>query len=186
MARGLHHPAVRSASAGVRILLFALVVAGSALPAEAQAQAVGCTLQAVGPPPRQVLRCRDGLTIEAEEGADYTLLDSDRNGNPDAAQLRRGALFVDTPARSGRRSFQIRTPQAIAAVRGTQWFADVAGGRTSIFVAEGRVLVRRAAAPRGVVLGPGQGVDVEPGRAPLEVRRWPPPRVSALLARFGR
>ena len=96
------------------------------------------------------------------------------------------ALFVDQPVRSGRQGFQILTPQAIAAVRGTQWLADVAGERTSVFVVTGRVLVRRASTSRGVVLGPGQGVDVDPGTAPLTVRRWPAARAAALLARFGR
>jgi ferric-dicitrate binding protein FerR (iron transport regulator) len=156
------------------------------VPLEAQAQGAACSVQAGGPPARQVLRCRDGLAIEAEADADYTLLDRDRNGEPDAANLRRGALLVETPARTRGLRFQIRTPQAVAAVRGTRWFADAAGNRTSVFVAEGRVLVRRATAAGGVTLGPGQGVDIEPGRAPLEVRRWPAPRVAALLARFGR
>jgi len=36
-----------------------------------------------------------------------------------------------------------------------------------------------------VVLRPGEGVDVRSGSAPLEVRRWPAARASALLARLG-
>jgi hypothetical protein len=89
--------------------------------------------------------------------------------------------------RSGRRSFEIRTPQAIAAVRGTQWTVDVAGGKTAVFVVTGRVSVRRVSGGTGSVnLSAGEGVDVEPGTAPLVVRRWPAARASALLARFGR
>jgi hypothetical protein len=36
------------------------------------------------------------------------------------------------------------------------------------------------------VLRRGQGVDVTDAAGPLEVTRWAPERVQALLARFGR
>lgn len=164
---------------------FLTALAGLVMPAATEAQGIGCVLQAAGAPARQVLRCRDGLTVEAEAGADYTLLDRDRDGNPDAVTLRSRALFVDEQARS-RGGFQVLTPQAIAAVRGTQWAVDVAGGKTSVFVVAGRVAVRRPHARNGVNLGPGEGVDVEAGTGPLTVRRWPAARAGALLARFGR
>lgn len=169
----------------LKVCVTALLL-GVLMPSAAEAQGSGCTARVASFPNRHVLHCRDGLKVEAEAGTDYTLLDRDRDGGPDAATLRSGALLVDQPARSGRRGFQILTPQAIAAVRGTQWIADVAGDRTSVFVVSGRVQVQRTNAPRGVVLGPGQGVDVDPGSGPLAVRRWPAPRVAALLARFGR
>lgn len=154
---------------------------------EAQAQNVGCVLEAAAAPQRQILRCRDGLTIEAEAGADYNLVDRNGDSQPDAVSLRNRAILIDAPARSGRRGFEILTPQAIAAVRGTQWAVDVAGGKTAVFVVTGRVSVRRVSGgTRSVNLGPGEGVDVEPGTAPLVVRRWPAARASALLARFGR
>jgi hypothetical protein len=35
------------------------------------------------------------------------------------------------------------------------------------------------------VLGPGEGVDVERGTDPLEVKRWGAARAAALLARLG-
>jgi ferric-dicitrate binding protein FerR (iron transport regulator) len=163
-----------------------ILLAGSSFQVEAQAQEVGCQLQPAGSPARQVLRCQDGVTLEADPGADFTLLDRNRDGQPDAATLRSRALLVDVQARSGRRGFQVLTPQAIAAVRGTRWAVDVSGGKTSVFVLNGRVAVRRANARREVNLGPGEGVDVEAGdRAALIVKRWPRPRVNALLGRFG-
>lgn len=152
----------------------------------ALAQGQGCTLQQNANPARQVLRCRDGLIIEAEAGADYALLDRNGDGEPDAASLRSRALLVESPAGPGRRGFQVLTPQAIAAVRGTRWVVDVDGPKTAVFVVDGRVTVRRPASRRGVVLQPGEGVDVTEGAASLVVRRWPAARVSALLARFGR
>jgi hypothetical protein len=35
-------------------------------------------------------------------------------------------------------------------------------------------------------LRPGEGVDVEPGTASLQVKRWSAERAASLLARFGR
>jgi ferric-dicitrate binding protein FerR (iron transport regulator) len=149
------------------------------------AQDTGCLLQPTGIPPRQVIRCRGGLTVEAAAGSDYTLVDHGRDGIPDSAILRGGALLVNAPEQSGKRAFQIHTPQAIAAVRGTEWAVDVAGEKTAVFVVSGLVSVRR---PRGppVSLRPGEGVDVEPGTAPLQVKRWSAERAASLLVRFGR
>ncbi len=153
----------------------------------ALAQGVGCVLQTAAAPQRQILRCRDGLTIEAEAGASYNLVDRNRDAQPDGVNLQGRAILIDAPARSARPGFQIMTPQAIAAVRGTQWAVDVSGSRTSVFVVTGRVAVRRVSGNiQGVSLGPGEGVDVEAGASPLVVRRWPAARAAALLARLGR
>jgi ferric-dicitrate binding protein FerR (iron transport regulator) len=70
-------------------------------------------------------------------------------------------------------------------VRGTRWAVDVDGKKTSVFVVRGRVAVSRAKGGATVRLGPGEGVDVQAGEAPLTVKRWKPKRAKALLARFG-
>lgn len=152
--------------------------------ASGQAASAGCALEAVAGTSRQILRCQDGLTVIAEGGARYNLVDRNGDGRPDAMSLRSKAVLVDVD--SGRRQggFQVVTPQAIAAVRGTRWAVDVQGRRTSVLVVRGRVAVRRPAGD-SVVLGPGEGVDVERGTAPLTVRRWPAARAAALLARLG-
>ena len=49
----------------------------------------------------------------------------------------------------------------------------------------GQVAVRRPVGAGQVLLGPGDGVDVDPGNDALVVKRWPQPRVAALLARLG-
>ncbi|WP_445503895.1 FecR domain-containing protein [Microvirga sp. G4-2] len=159
---------------------------GFLTPGPTQAQVSGCTLQRSGSPSRQVLRCQDGLQIEAESGADYALVDRDSDGRPDEVNLRNRALLIEAEPSSRGTGFQVRTPVAIAAVRGTQWVVDVAEGKTAVFVLSGRVAVRRSGARAGVELGPGEGVDVDSGRAPLTVRRWPIARANALLERFGR
>ena len=167
------------------VLLWAVVACLP--PNQAEAQGIGCVVQTATAPQRQILRCHDGLTIQAEAGADFNLVDQNGDAQPDAVDLQNRALLVDAPVRSGRQRFRINTPQAIAAVRGTQWAVDVSAGKTSVFVVAGRVSVRRIRGnTSSVSLGPGEGVDVEPGTAPLIVRRWPAARASALLARLGR
>jgi ferric-dicitrate binding protein FerR (iron transport regulator) len=163
--------------------LAAIVFLGSA---DVMAQGTGCVLQPTSFPARQVIRCGTGLTVEATAGADYTLVDHNKDTVPDAVTLRAGAVLVHAPAQAGGRAFRVQTPQAIAAVRGTDWAVDAASGKTSVFVVTGRVAVQRTGGARGVTLGPGEGVDVEASNAPLQVKRWPAERAAALLARFGR
>ncbi|MET0720718.1 MAG: FecR domain-containing protein [Tardiphaga sp.] len=167
------------------ILASVLAFGAGLATASAQQPGLGCTAQpsAAG---TQTLRCGGGLTIVSESGAQLTLLDRDRNGHVDAVDLQSKAVFVDAPKKKTGKPFEVITPQAIAAVRGTKWAVDAEGAKTSVFVDTGRVAVRRVAAPGQVVLGPGEGVDVDGGTAPLEVKRWGAPRVAALMARLGR
>lgn len=133
----------------------------------------------------QTLRCPGGLTIVAEDGAKFTLQSLDKTGGIDTIDLQSRALLVDVPKARTKRRFQVNTPQAIAAVRGTKWAVDAQQSGTSVLVLRGRVAVRRPSGAGQVVLGPGDGVDVEPGAAALVIKRWPQPRVDALLARLG-
>jgi ferric-dicitrate binding protein FerR (iron transport regulator) len=163
----------------------ALAVLTCIWPTWTRAQTGGCAVAAHTDPPRQVLVCADGLTMTAERGADYRMLDRNRDGRPDAVEVRSRALLLELSAGNRRGSFQVLTPHAIASVRGTVWAVDVGPERTSVLVREGRVTVAPPRATEQVQLGPGQGVDVEPGR-PLEVKQWSAERVARLLARFGR
>jgi hypothetical protein len=132
----------------------------------------------------QTLHCEGGVAIIAENGARYTLQDRSGKGRVDAVELTGGALLVEVPKKSGRNKFQVITPQAIAAVRGTKWAVDAAQNKTSVFVVNGRVAVGQRRSSHSVTLGAGEGVDVEE-TGPLTVKRWPSPRVSALMARLG-
>jgi ferric-dicitrate binding protein FerR (iron transport regulator) len=171
-------------SAIVRFLAILLLYVLSIEAAAAQAGNFGCTqVSAAGP--AQTLRCDGGITLVAENGASYTLSDTNHDGRVDQAELRSKALLIDVPKKAGGKAFQVNTPQAIAAVRGTKWAVDATADKTSVFVARGSVAVRRPAGggPQ-VVLGPGEGVDVE-ATGPLTVKRWAPARVAALMARLG-
>ena len=133
----------------------------------------------------QTLRCPGGGSIVAEDGATYTLRDRDRDGEVDSVNLGSKAMLLEAPKQRVGRRFEVITPQAIAAVRGTKWAVDAQAATTSVLVLTGQVSVSRRTGGSRVVLGPGEGVDVEAGSGPLTVKRWPEARVNALLARLG-
>jgi FecR protein len=132
----------------------------------------------------QTLHCEGGVTIVAEWGAQYTLQDRGGKGRVDGVELGSKALLIEVSKKPGGNRFEVITPQAIAAVRGTKWAVDAAENKTSVFVVNGRVAVGRRTGSHSVTLGSGEGVDVE-ASGPLTVKRWAPARVSALLARLG-
>ena len=147
-----------------------------------QSAANGCTTEQK-PGAAQTLRCRDGLIIVAEDGAKFTL--QSQGKQVDGVDVQSKAVLIDAPRQKGKGRFQVITPQAIAAVRGTKWAVDAQDTRTSVLVLVVQVAVRRPGGAGGeVTLGPGEGVDVEPGSGALEVKRWGQPRVDALLARL--
>jgi ferric-dicitrate binding protein FerR (iron transport regulator) len=152
--------------------------------ASAQQAGTACPTEA-GPKTAQTMRCTDGLVIVAEDGAKFTLQGRDPTGHVSSVDLQGKALLLDAPIQPGKSRFRVTTPQAIAAVRGTRWAVDVQGTRTSILVLKGQVAVGRPRGTRQVLLGPGDGVDVDPGADPLVVKRWAQARVDALLARLG-
>jgi hypothetical protein len=151
------------------------------LPGLAQAQMpAGCRVEALTNPPRDVLRCGTGLKIEAEQGAQYRLLDQNK------LEVTSRAVLIDVaPARRG--GFQVLTPHAIASVRGTLYAVDVHEEKTEtdVFVARGRVGVQNRSTSESATLAAGEGSDVVPGK-PLDVHKWAAERVQRLMARFGR
>ena len=153
--------------------------------ASAQPASMGCA-STQGANNTQTLRCRGDVIIVAEDGAKFTLQSHSKSGDVDAVDLQGKAVLVDAPKQKAKQRFQVITPQAIAAVRGTKWAVDVGETRTSVLVLTGRVAVRRPAGGREVQLSPGEGVDVDRGSTePLTVKRWGQPRVDALMARLG-
>jgi len=160
----------------------ALVGADAAL---AQQTSMGCTSEQK-PNAVQTLRCRGDLIIVAEDGAKFTLQSQDKSGDVDTVDLQGKAVLVDATKPKAKSRFRVITPQAIAAVRGTKWAVDVQETRTSVLVLRGQVAVRRPRGAGQVLLGPGEGVDVDRGSTEaLTVKRWGQPRVDALLARLG-
>jgi hypothetical protein len=138
-------------------------------------------------PPEKIMRCGDDLTVRAARGTRFNPVDRQGKEPPKELRLDAGALIIEFHPSEARKNFQILTPHAIAAVRGTKWVVDVHSRRTSTLVITGEVAVRRPDGGAAVILGPGEGVDVAAGTraGPLMVKRWPQARVRALLARFG-
>jgi hypothetical protein len=168
--------------AALTYLVITLTTGAADIASAQQPAASGCSTEQK-PGAAQTLRCRDGLTIVAEDGARFTLQSQGRQ--VEGVDLQNKAVLIDAPKQKGKNRFQVITPQAIAAVRGTKWAVDAQDNRTSVLVLNGRVAVRRPSRAGGeVTLGPGEGVDVEPGSGALEVKRWGQPRVDALLARL--
>ena len=81
--------------------------------------------------------------------------------------------------------FQILTPLAIAAVRGTKWAMEVMKERNSTLVLNGAVAVTSRRLNEYVVLRDGEGVDITPSDTTMIQKRWGEARVRALMARFG-
>ncbi|MEP1573540.1 FecR family protein [Roseibium album] len=143
----------------------------------------GCTSTELADPARVVYQCPGGLILEAEAAAALGVTATATDGRPTEIDVSSDAVLIDIAPGSG--SFQIRTPQAIAAVRGTVYTVEVADGTTAVFVSEGEVTVSRSDGSDQVVLAAGFGVDVTPGE-PVVVREWGAERVRNLFDRFGR
>jgi hypothetical protein len=142
-----------------------------------------CPSQTLSDPPRVVYRCASGVTIEVEqrtalEGFLGPILEGVRN-----IFVSDRAIMVDVEPGLG--AFQIRTPYAIASVRGTTFIVDALTNSADVFVIEGLVSVSGGYAMGLVELSAGDGVSVT-STALSDVSQWPQTRVSALLRRFDR
>ena len=133
----------------------------------------------------KILQCGEALTVRPAEGARYQPFYRKRD------PLRRES--VSTMARCSsniirrvpREKFQILTPLAIAAVRGTKWAMEVTPAKTSALVLAGSVAVTNRRLNQSVVLTEGQGVDITPADTSVVQKQWGEARVRALLSRFG-
>ena len=118
----------------IRCLGVLFLYAISVVTAAAQAPAASC-VAANTANSTQTLRCEGGITVIAENGARFSLNDTNHDGRVDQAELSGKALLLEVPKQPRGKTFQVNTPQAIAAVRGTRWAVDVAENKTSVFVA---------------------------------------------------
>jgi hypothetical protein len=170
-----------------RYLLPAVAVsAWLAASTAAFAQSNGCSLVADDRnPSEKILRCGKDLTIRTAPGTRPALTDKQGQAQPADVQLDSGALMIEFNPTDAQRSFQILTPHAIAAVRGTKWVVEVTSKRTATLVISGVVEVGHRGAKQTAKLRAGEGADISSGTRPIVVKRWPRKRVSALLARFG-
>ena len=174
----------------VRNLLGAVVVAAALF----AATAVGSPARAAGAcalvpnermPSEKILQCGETLTVRPAQGARYQPLYKKGNPLPVGIRLNDGALLIEYHPAGPQDRFQILTPLAIAAVRGTKWAMDVTKAQTSTLVLTGAVAVTNRRLNEYVVLTEGQGVDITPADTTIVEKQWGEARVRALLSRFG-
>jgi FecR protein len=138
-------------------------------------------------PSEKILQCggAEALTVRAAPGTRYQPLYKKGDPIPAAIRLDDGALLIEFQQSLQRRDFQILTPLAIAAVRGTKWAVDVTKARTSVLVLSDAVGVTNRRLNQYVIVTEGEGVDITPTDTSTVQKRWAEARVRALLARFG-
>ncbi len=136
-------------------------------------------------PSEKMLQCGENLTVRAAPGARYQPLYKKGDPLPVGIRLNDGALLIEYHPASPQEKFQILTPLAIAAVRGTKWAMDVTKAQTSTLVLNGAVAVTNRRLNKFVVLTEGQGVDITPTDTSVVQKTWGEARVRALLSRFG-
>jgi hypothetical protein len=144
---------------------------------------IDCTSTQAADPPRIVYDCANGLLIEAESYAELQTLSALDQCDPRTLDLNDRAVLINLTRGYG--PFEIRTPHAIASVRGTQFYVDAQTLQTAVFVVDGVVAVERADGSDQVELAAGEGVTVTVGE-PVVVKVWPAEKVAALQVRFGR
>ena len=136
-------------------------------------------------PSERILQCGENLTVRPAQGTRYRPLYKKGDPLPVGIRLDDGALLIEFHPASPQEKFQILTPLAIAAVRGTKWAMEVTPARTSTLVLSGAVAVTNRRLNQYVVLTEGQGVDITPADTSMVQKRWGEVRVRALLSRFG-
>jgi hypothetical protein len=168
-------------------ILVAAALIGATFAVAPLAQAGGaCALVASEHDPSvKILRCGDSLTVHVASGSHYRLIAKPGQPLPSAIQLNDGALLIEFQPSPQQQDFQILTPLAVAAVRGTKWAVEVGAARTSTLVLAGAVAVTNRHLNQYVILREGEGVDITPMDTSMVQKRWGEARVRALLARFG-
>jgi FecR protein len=136
-------------------------------------------------PAGKILRCGETLTVRPAPGTTYQPLYKKGDPLPVAIRFNDGALLIEYHPASPNEKFQILTPLAIAAVRGTKWAMDVTRAQTSTLVVTGAVAVTNRRLNQFVVLTAGKGVDITATDTSVIARTWGDERVRALLSRFG-
>ena len=163
-------------------VLFFAAVAGSG---PAQAAGACALVPNDRAPSEKTLQCGSALTVRAAPGTHYRPLYKKGDPLPVGVRLDNGALLIEFQRSMEREDFQILTPLAIAAVRGTKWAVDVTKAQSSVLVLDGSVGVTNRRLNQYVIVTEGEGVDITPTDTSTVQKTWGYARVRALLSRFG-
>ena len=148
----------------------------------------GAALIATGPGARVEIRCDDGLVLTLGAGIEVELEGLIGAAGPERSvglRLLRGIVGIEAPNRSWK-SFEVRTPLAIASARTTTWLVEYAEATgTGVFVRLGSVDVAAARGGATTRLDAGEGVTIVPGAARVQVVRWGEGRIAGAGATLG-
>ena len=172
---------------GAVVIATALFVAAIVGPLPARAAGACALIANDKMPSEKILQCggAEGLTVRAAQGTRYRMVYTKGDPVPAAIRLDDGALLIEFQPSLWRKNFQILTPLAIAAVRGTKWAVEVTRVRASVLVLSDAVGVTNRRLNQYVILTEGEGVDITPTDTSTVQKTWGAARVRALLARFG-
>lgn len=195
----LHIPAHLLPASTARVLFASgdvrLQAAGGSavqLPDAGQLVAEGARLQA-GPQSFVSVELADGTVVRVQADSQVQIEQLRRRGRAGDAQsvleLQRGSVESSVPPQPGsQRRFEVRTPGATTAVRGTRFAVTLApDGRTLAAVTEGRLAVTPAAQARpAIAVASGQGLVVSAdGQATASQNLLPAPGLEALPDTLG-
>jgi hypothetical protein len=170
---------------GAVFIAAALFMAAIAGPLPARAAGACALIPNDRAPSEKILQCGQTLTVRPAQATRYQPLYKKGDLLPVGIRFNQGALLIEYHPASPNEKFQILTPLAIAAVRGTKWAMEVVPARTSTLVLSGAVAVTNRRLNEFVVLTAGQGVDITATDTSMVQKTWGEARVRALLSRFG-
>jgi len=143
---------------------------------------------ATGPGARLEIQCDDGLVLTLGGGIEVELeglIGPAGQSESVVLRLLRGIVGIKAPKRTWK-SFEVRTPLAVASARTTDWlveYAELTG--SGVFVRSGSVDVGAARGGGEVRLDAGEGVTIVPGATRVPVIRWGGARIAGAAATLG-
>lgn len=133
------------------------------------------------------LQLLDGSTINLGAGS-ALLIDDLVSGGPGTErqielELQKGALKAEAAPATPKSRFEVRTPLAVTAVRGTVWGIVAQPQQSDVIIIEGRVGIRRNifTGESGISLTRNHGLTVT-ADALGQMRRWSPEEIAAFEA----
>lgn len=118
-----------------------------------------------------VLRWFDGNVVKVGPSSLFTIDSLSRNGAAETSKLDlvQGSVYAKSKKiKAGESNFEIKTPTAVAGVRGTEFLAEIAEGGKSIFaVADGQISVEAQSIT--VILDSNYMITVESNQPPGEI-----------------
>jgi hypothetical protein len=139
-----------------------------------------------GPDGKVLILCRDGLRLAIGSGTEVAvrtyLVDAPSGALQVALGLLRGIVRLIGGDSLRRQWIEVDTRTAVASVRSTEWLVESTPKGTGVLSLVGAVEVVGLAGGR-VLLQPGEGTDVPPGRPPNPPARWGAPRRLDAIAR---